>query len=824
MADFASEFKSGPLGSKITPNGDALKRKIDSTRDTFLKGISSTKHGKKEDPTYLHFKFIFDFGNTTFIDPETFLAPSPLFRPMNNLKKNKDGDAQSNNDQDIVNFAGDSRGIQAKGGVTDSNYVNQLSEVDSQNPGNFYTDMDFFYGSKFKVASRYQQGAYNINGGGVAYYGAQEFLYQRSVKRQQMLGAFRKGLMFINEKCPYYFQTLTGLDQLLKVDIKNLHKAGSKAQRSGTLSIDCLESIDMRIFSLSELYRKATFDYTYHRTMLPENLRKFRMWIVVSEIRNIQLTYGINDVLNPFSIPSVAQAANSLDSFNTQTGLLDNAQGLLQKSTNPLAPEDKFGAYTLGPYAFIYQLDQCEFDFDDSYPSFSSIDNKGGAAVTNKFKIHVGRVKDYKIQFNELADVIGKSDNIKSMVLSDVWGSSAGSYNDYDYTGSAGITGEDLSTKANPKEYFAQMASNFITNTVADLKNQGVSILEKALLGNIYGMGGLNVGASTSSAQSLINTLKGGIPNPFADNKPQSKGLGGPSQRQYPTLKEDVYPNNPGSDQQNLGNTYGSAPNGPSNSNLGDTYPGVPENSQYPKPGGDEYKDVPGKDLGVPGRVYNSISEDIYPTVPETPQYPKPGGDEYKDVPGKDLGVPNRIYPNVSDDVYPTVPEAPQYPKVNDDVYPPDSTVTTNTIGKTYGDQNNSYPPVNTKEYPNPQAKPNPVMDDVYPADNTNYPPVLDGKQYKDQDPKVPSPMGDAYKNGDGVNNYPKNNERVYKDNQFYTVGANMGDVYPTVPGSDLGAPVRSYNSVNDTEYNPVAPVKISNLGRTYPSNKNENN
>jgi hypothetical protein len=387
MADFASEFKSGPLGSKITPNGDALKRKIDSTRDTFLKGISSTKHGKKEDPTYLHFKFIFDFGNASFIDPENFLAPSPLFRPM---------DKNAQTDQEITNKQGEVQGFdETTRQVFDNDgYRAKLQAVEDKSAGNFYTDMDFFYGSKFKVDSRFNQGAYNINGGGVAYYGAQEFLSQRSVKRQQMLDAFRKGLMFINEKCPYYFQTLTGLDQLLKVDIKNLHKAGSKAQRSGTLSIDCLESIDMRIFSLSELYRKATFDYTYHRTMLPENLRKFRMWIVVSEIRNIQLTYGINDVLNPFSIPSVAQAANSLDSFNTQTGLLDNVQGLLQKSTNELAAEDKFGAYTLGPYAFIYQLDQCEFDFDDSYPSFSSIDNKGGAAVTNKFKIHVGRVKD----------------------------------------------------------------------------------------------------------------------------------------------------------------------------------------------------------------------------------------------------------------------------------------------------------------------------------------------------------------------------------------------------------------------------------------------
>jgi hypothetical protein len=204
-----------------------------------------------------------------------------------------------------------------------------LKTVDASN-FNFSTTTDFFYGSKSRINSRAEQGFFNINGGGVGYMGAQNFLAQRSTKRKEMLEAFKKGLRFINEKCPYYFQSISGLDQLLKVDIKNLHKAGGKPQRMGTLNIECLESIDMRIFALAELYRKAIYDYTYHRVMLPENLRKFRMWLVVSEIRNIQLSYGINDVLNPFSIPSVAQGANFLDSFNTQTGLLDNAAGLLQ--------------------------------------------------------------------------------------------------------------------------------------------------------------------------------------------------------------------------------------------------------------------------------------------------------------------------------------------------------------------------------------------------------------------------------------------------------------------------------------------------------------
>jgi hypothetical protein len=847
------------LGSKLIPDGDALKRKVDGQRETFLKGVSTTKHGKKEDPTYLHFRFIFDFGETSIMDPETFLAPSPLFRPT---------DRTANQDE-IISFA-------RANGVAEQdipNYIRALTENEAKSGnGNFYSGTDFFYGSKFEVKSRAQQGAFNINGGGVGYMGAQRFLAQRSVKRQQMLEAFKKGLRFINEKCPYYFQSISGLEQLLKVDIKNLHKPAGKPQRMGTLAIDCLESIDMRIFSLSELYRKAIYDYTYHRVMLPENLRKFRMWLVVSEIRNIQMSYGINDILNPFSIPSVAQAANFVDSFNSQTGFLDNTGGLLQKSTNALGitqeePQDKFGSYTLGPYAFIYQFDQCEFDFDDSYPSFSLIDNKGGSAVTNKFKIHVGRVKDYKIQFNALSDIIKKEDNIKSMVLSDVWGSKTSGYTNYDYTGTEGLNPVTFDDKANPAEYFASLASNFITNSVADLKDQGVQLLQGALLGNIYGLGGINVGAATRNVQSLVNTLKEGIPNPFADNTPQAQGLGGPDQRQYPTIKEDVYLGVPNPNQQNLGTAYNSQTGTPGTAS-GDVYSnnpgsdlGLPDR-QYPVPGGDEYKNVPGSDSGVPGRVYPTIEQDIYTTNPGADaglpdrQYPTSQSDEYNDVPGSSLGVPGRIYPEPNDDAYENNPGSDlglperQYPQANDDVYSDPSVVDTSNIGSVYPDTNNTYGNLSDKEYDEPQNIIPGNIGDVYPETVNSYG-NLNDKEYTEPGSSSTENIGDVYENTE--NNYPGLNEKVYvnpapreenlgevyKDtkNEYpsvndisYDLPSNVNnilneDVYKSVPGSDLGTPGRNYKSINESLYRRSnGPINISNIGRVYPTTGNENN
>jgi len=796
MADFISDFGSG-LKENVLPNGDALNRKIDSQREKFLKGISSTKHGKKEDPTYLHFKFIFDLGNTSLIDQETFLAPSPLFRPFKPTATDLSAEAN-----EIGNFRASQKNSidPTKQGTPDQ--IAKIDQLASVGDSGFKSDIDFFYGSKFRIDERYHHGAFNINGGGVAYMGAQEFLAQRSLKRQQMLDAFRNGLNFINTECPYYFQSVSGLDQLLKTDIKNFHKAAGKPMRAGTLNIECMESIDMRIFSLSELYRKAVYDYTYHRIMLPENLRKFRMWMVVTEVRNIQLSYGINDILNPFSIPSVAQAANFLDSFNSQTGLLNNTQGLLQKSTNTDSPyNDKFGSYTMGPYAFVYQFDQCEFDFDDSFPSYSSIDNKGGQAVTNKFKIHVGRVKDYKIQFNQLSDVIKKNDNIQQMVLSDVWGSATNDYNNYDYVGSTGISSVDLSSTANPGQAFAQMASNFINNTVADLKNQGVAILEGALLGNIYGLGGLNVGAATRNVQSLVNTLKNGIPNPFDDNTPQGQGLGGPGERQYPTLNEDVYPGSSTGVNGSLGNTLTNPP-ASSNSLNEDSYPnnpgtdlGVPDR-QYPTVSTDEYINNPGSDLGVPGRVYPTIDLDIYQNNPGTDlgvpdrQYPVISDDAYGNVPGADLGVPSRVYPDLNLDVYPTNP------------------------GSDLGVPDRVYPTNSDDEFKNVPGSDLGVMGRVYEVPGGDVYPTNPGSDLGLPTREYKPAEGDEYKNvpGSDLGGIGRIYENVNED------------LYSKVPGSDLGGNERNYPNVKGREYTESRPPLENNLGRIYPTtNGNEN-
>lgn len=844
MAEFFSNLGSG-IKNNFTPDPKkALSRKIDDKRNQFIKGISSNRFSKKEDPTYLHFKFIFDFAIGGEIDPETFLAPSPLFR---------DADP---NDEEVSKYIRDVSATRASQGTA-------LSPEEAKNieeRGGFATNTDFFYGSKFQAPGLFGNGAFPMHSP-ISYLGAQEFLGVRSSQRKAMMKGFKNALDFINRKCPHYFQSLSGLETLLKTPISNYHKAGSALKRAGTLQVDCLESIDMRISAMAELYRKSIYDYTNHRVMLPENLRKFRMWLVVTEIRNIQLKQGgIDDLLNPFSIPSVAQGANFLENFSSQSGLLGEIFNNEDPSERPGAAE--FGSYEMMPYAWVYQFDKCEFDFDETYPFGTSIDNKGNSTpVSTKFSIHVGSVKDYKIQFNELSDLLQKQDGIKKMVINDTWNPNE-TYTKMDYSGNAGIENLIFSDKNNPADYFASLASNFIMNSAAGLKNVGVSMLQNKLLGNIYGLGGIDPRNALNSVQSVIAQAKDGIPNPFAKNDPQSKGLGGPGQRQYPTINQDVYPDGAGNAAQgSLGNVL-TGSQGAQATLKEDAYPNVPgtdlglPDRAYQNSKDDQYKGVPGEDLGVPGRVYKKIEEDTYPG-PDKVEYPGVSGkeytpptpppapaedsvykkdpivytdvkdDQYKDVPGQDLGLPDRNYPTIkpSEDVYKGtgdlgLPDR-SYPDIKADEYPnPPNPPITNFIGDQYknvpgtdlGLPDRSYPPVNgDDEYKNVPGTDLGIPDRSYPSVN--------GDVYKNvpgNDLGLPSRIyessrsePDAYKEVPGTDlGVPR---RIYPPT--------TGDVYKNVPGEDLGLPKRVYGN-NSSEGDAYTGVPGPDLGvgkRAYP-------
>lgn len=101
--------------------------------------------------------------------------------------------------------------------------------------------------------------------------------------KMDALKAFKNALYKINSEMPWHWQSLAGVERLVQFTPENPYFGGSEAK----LTIGCLETINMNIAGLMQLYRKAVWDEKNWRYILPPNLRKFTMYIYVSDIRSI---------------------------------------------------------------------------------------------------------------------------------------------------------------------------------------------------------------------------------------------------------------------------------------------------------------------------------------------------------------------------------------------------------------------------------------------------------------------------------------------------------------------------------------------------------
>ena len=648
-------------------------RATDKNRNLFLKGFKLSNSGMNEDPTYLGFKIVFDPGILP-INPEYGWAPSPLLRAQNYTEGNGASFASS-----LGNPFGQPQYERRQSDVIYYSAYNYLLEREANFPG------------------------------------------QNTQRRAQALRQFQKLLQEINTNSPWFFQSIDGLDQLGKLknrggwqDEDGLDNFNPQRTSGSTLTVNCLESLNLRISALADLYNQATFDYDNMRYLVPRNLRKFTMWIFVTEIRNFFKTSRLTasstaltalDDLSSLLTTNRNPGSSVVDQGNGQYSV----GGFNMGSANPSPGGGGIGgafksfvnnvfqgsglqndvqAFTnqqdqsgIKP-VMIYECQQCEFDFTESTPIKSTIDMGSSTAdpEKNAFRIHVGKVRT-KNQYPNIRQ------DKKPLVLADGWDQNRSSYQ---------FLGDDTLSLENLLGLGQQALTNVVSNAVSDLVNEGInqfidpalSGIDQSLLGNIYSFNPSQLTQMTSQNGSfgfnnLENFLNGasetGIDNIFKGNlpNPQTMGEGGPRERVYPPVPPtDVYGKVPGEDL------------------------GVPDRV-YPGVNADVYQNVPGEDLGVPDRVYPTVNDDVYESVPGSDLgvpdrvYADPSGDVYDNVPGSDLGVPDRTYPEPGGDVYANVPgsdlgvpDRNYSPNISDnDVYT-DSNFTTNTLGnsRVYGD------------------------------------------------------------------------------------------------------------------------------------------
>jgi hypothetical protein len=191
---------------------------------------------------------------------------------------------------------------------------------------------------------------------------AEDYLYSiGSVQRIGYLRTFKQLLYRLQQETPWYFQKISGMDSMYKIDPGNISK------KDALLTFECLESVDMRMSLLADAYRQAAFDFEHHREVLPHNLRTFKMRIHIYEMRNFNSTYGV-----------IASLLGGSSGIQYQDGIL---------SSNFQPVFDAISVQT-------YELGMCEFDFYSMAPSY--MDEASVADInqaTYKFGVKFGSVR-----------------------------------------------------------------------------------------------------------------------------------------------------------------------------------------------------------------------------------------------------------------------------------------------------------------------------------------------------------------------------------------------------------------------------------------------
>ena len=182
--------------------------------------------------------------------------------------------------------------------------------------------------------------------------------------RAAYLKAFIETLQTINTNMPWYWQAIEGGENMWKYKkMKDPYRGGEESK----ITISCLESIDLKMTMLMDLYRKAIYDQDYRRIVIPQNLLKFNVTVVIQEVRKFH---------SQLISPAAADALRKL------AGVAPNA--FVSNITDPNA------TYLEGNTPYLrFTLQYCEFIDDDSSTFMEGLNMMHGTADQAKQKVTI---------------------------------------------------------------------------------------------------------------------------------------------------------------------------------------------------------------------------------------------------------------------------------------------------------------------------------------------------------------------------------------------------------------------------------------------------
>lgn len=131
-------------------------------------------------------------------------------------------------------------------------------------------------------------------------------------KESGYLEEFREQLLYIQKNKPWYFQSISGLNELMFLPSG---ENPSRREKDKKLTIETLESFDMQMHFLADLYNKSVYDMVNKKYLLPKNMQQFNCKVIVTEIRDL---FEVVETLN--------------SDVDDKIGILDNEKDQSYKS------------------------------------------------------------------------------------------------------------------------------------------------------------------------------------------------------------------------------------------------------------------------------------------------------------------------------------------------------------------------------------------------------------------------------------------------------------------------------------------------------------
>lgn len=186
-------------------------------------------------------------------------------------------------------------------------------------------------------------------------------------ERADKLVRFTKLLQKMNREMPWYCYELEGFDAVYKYnDLKNNYRGSDDG-----LKLKTIETLDLMMAGLMEMYRDIAFDMERWCEVLPHNMTYFNLYVIVSECRDI--------------------ASSKLNTNKNQTSDFQNEDREYTVINQEIANEAKAH--------FAVKLGKCTFGLDSGTDIFGGLSTSEPKIAENSIQIKYQTVHHYSKQF-----------------------------------------------------------------------------------------------------------------------------------------------------------------------------------------------------------------------------------------------------------------------------------------------------------------------------------------------------------------------------------------------------------------------------------------